>query len=528
MRRAAALILFLVLLPVLAAALPVYATQAANPPSYSEVLNAYYAAKTYIENLERVAYDTTTWRIADKVVAEYPSIPVWGKLGDYLWVPAIKFEKECMAGLTLVTMVSLSTQEIRGSTYTMWVHDYTFRAVYVTIRGASTFDVAKIRVVEKHESSGNGYFDITVSTVSYGSAPAMGSCSGIDGSQIAVYIGPVYAGTVGELASSPYSMTRSLPIPSFRFSARHVLAMADAFYYAIGQSDLHLHGTLVDILEAVWQEPTAPYDLYAAALAYYNIPFDVKPVDANQFYDAKVFYYPPPAQGFETGYDRMFRLFLERGYIHGQGTIYPLYPYKSKLVSAAEKSGKDGGSLFLNLLDHACALEDDPLLNAWRGLYYAATGQWGLALSEWYNIVDDWNGVGIEVCYSDNYSGLRLATAIMLGTLLADRGYIGWGIVDEMVRALLKTQWKGQGYYKPENSNTWVYIYKWDHRGGFLVGYNVAPDGSFGSTGFRPDYLELIVEGNDMDPEYLGPLPTNAETTLAALIALKLYMDSRY
>ncbi|BAF34824.1 hypothetical protein APE_2242b [Aeropyrum pernix K1] len=56
----------------------------------------------------------------------------------------------------------------------------------------------------------------------------------------------------------------------------------------------------------------------------------------------------------------------------------------------------------------------------------------------------------------------------------------------------------------------------------------MAPDGGFEVAGFRPDYLEFITEGNDMDPEYPGPLPTNAETMLAAITALKMYMDVRY
>ncbi len=49
-----------------------------------------------------------------------------------------------------------------------------------------------------------------------------------------------------------------------------------------------------------------------------------------------------------------------------------------------------------------------------------------------------------------------------------------------------------------------------------------------GFASFRPDILDILYQPSDMDPEYIGPIPTNAETTLAALAALKLYMDSRY
>lgn len=197
-----------------------------------------------------------------------------------------------------------------------------------------------------------------------------------------------------------------------------------------------------------------------------------------------------------------------------------VHPYKSKVVSAAELAGVNGGTLFLIALENppTCGLdaETDPLLNAWRGINDAANGLWGSALSEWYDIIDDWDGNGITVCYSDSYSTVRLAAAIMLGTLLAKHEYIGWGTVDEMVNTLLQLQWDGKGYYKPENGN-WVQIYKADHIGGFIVSYDIAPDGSYGVTSFRPNY-ETLLNGYDMDLEYAGPLPTNAETTLASLI----------
>lgn len=187
--------------------------------------------------------------------------------------------------------------------------------------------------------------------------------------------------------------------------------------------------------------------------------------------------------------------------------------------------------MFLEALENpymACGLspETDPLLNAWRGIYYAATGSWGQALSEWYNIIDDYDCVGVLACYSDSYSTVRLATAAILGVLLASRGYISWDLVDSMIDDLIKAQWSGSGYYRP-SGGSWVKIYKNDHRGGFIVAYDVAPDGSYGVTAFRPDYMEKLLEGNDMDPEYVGPLPTNAETTLVVLEALMLYAEYR-
>ena len=89
-----------------------------------------------------------------------------------------------------------------------------------------------------------------------------------------------------------------------------------------------------------------------------------------------------------------------------------------------------------------------------------------------------------------------------------------------MIDVLLDTQWNGAGYYL--SGGSWKYIYKYDHRGDFIVSYDVAPDGSYGVTGFRPDYYEVLLEGNDMDPEYIGVIPTNTETTIVALLALQL------
>ena len=112
--------------------------------------------------------------------------------------------------------------------------------------------------------------------------------------------------------------------------------------------------------------------------------------------------------------------------------------------------------------------------------------------------------------------------------MLASHGYTGWFEVDAMVHTLLKLQWRGDGWYLDGN-NVWRHIYKFDHNGGFIVAYDIAPDmESYGSTGFRPGIADALTQGTAMPSEYAGVIPTNAETTLAALIALQLYLNLRY
>ncbi|BAA79838.1 hypothetical protein ASQ66_gp26 [Aeropyrum pernix spindle-shaped virus 1] len=528
----AALILATILLAPLLQAVP-----ASAAPSYSEVYSAYIEGKRYIERLARTVYDPATGEPVYSFIAEYPSLPVWGRYGEYEWVPGMPFYQLCSSGVHGFYKVHLSlASETLGSTYSRWVYDYTLQFVLSTSRGATVFDLAVLRVAEEHYG---GSWRVTVSTLSYGSWEGLGSCGAINGRDITVYLASMPLGTVGSLYTSPatFSFDSSTVLPAFRFSARHVLMLGTLFYDAFGVGNLYMDNAARDILYEVFKTPRDPLDLYGNALpaAGYTVSIDIPALDSDSedheyFFDAMLFELYPGY--YETGYDRIFRWTLYNGWVDasGPGVYYPLYPYKSKVVSYAELFGVNGGDGFLSVLERplTCGLdaETDPLLNAWKGIYYAVTGSWGAATSQWYDIVDDWDGVGVLACYSENYSTVRLAAAVMLGTLLAERGYIGWGTVDAMVEALLKAQWRGSGYYKP--TDTWEYMFKIDHAGGFIVAYNVAPDGSFGVTGFRPDYLELITEGNDMDPEYIGPLPTNAETTLAAITALKMYMDARY
>jgi len=108
--------------------------------------------------------------------------------------------------------------------------------------------------------------------------------------------------------------------------------------------------------------------------------------------------------------------------------------------------------------------------------------------------------------------------------MLARRGYISWDIPDQMYRVLDQLQWAGIGYYSPDGTTVYR-IYKPDHRGGFIVSY--APIGSYGFVPLRPSLVEFLVRGYRSPPEYGGVLPTNSETTITSMIALRLYRSFR-
>ena len=521
------IIIVALVVPVLVSAIP-----ASAQPQYSDVYSAYQEGLQYIYGLYRYAYDPATAEPIYAFVAEYPSVPVWGKYASYTWIPALELRRSCgissmSSGATEVDIQLVS--ESLGTLSSSWVYDYTFKFIWNTPYGPVPIDVAKLRVQEVQYLTGS--WKVTVAGLSYSDFLEWGECGTIIGGDIQVYVAGFYLGTVRDLVAQPYVLQLQGELPSFRFSARHVLMMSSIFLDASGPGNIYIENAATGILNAVFGAPRDPIDLYGNAFFSYPVQIDIPALDRDDedheyFFDAMEF-------GFETGWDRIFAWVQSEGLLSpNSGAVsYPIYPYKSNVVLAAVPGLRHGGDVLLYVMENPAtcgtSVETDPLLNAWRGVYYATQGQWGKALGEWLSIVDDWDGIGIKACYSENYSTVRLAAAIMLGTLLADRGYIGWDTVDRMVEALLKAQWDGSGYYKP-SGGSWTILVKNDHAGGFLVSYNLAPNLSFGSTGFRPDYLDLITEPWDMNSEYLGPLPTNAETTLAALMALKLYMDSRY
>ncbi len=236
---------------------------------------------------------------------------------------------------------------------------------------------------------------------------------------------------------------------------------------------------------------------------------NIKAPCSDHFWDGKWFNYG-------VGFKKVLETFEIHNFIEKP---YPAYPYKSKIVGVAELSHIDGGKLFIT------AISSDPLWLAWLGLYYAYKGYWDYAVIEWNKIVDKWDGIGIKTSFQTGYSTIRLALALALGSILAGNGKIPWTIPDKMAEVLLALQWNGTGHYTNDGKTVYT-IVKPDHTGGFLVSYG--PIGSFGFVPFRPKLIDDFLKGTSSPPEYLGPIPTNAETTIVSTAALLQYAYWRY
>lgn len=539
---AAAALVFLMILQIAGPTL--IARAEPTPVSLEEIVESFYSALAYIENITRT-YKTNDNEndVTYHFVSEYPDIPVWGHLANLTFAPGFYEIYRCIYdGVAESVWSDVKTeivQEEYTDSYSEWVLDYKFQIGLANRAGAAELDIVKARLIEKQYS--NGSIKLIVSVVETDNADV--GCTHYDGSQLDIYVGPYYAGKASELLNTQYQVWLDKPLGSFRFSVRHAQVMSSLLYHAImynnGDGDPYLDQAVLDMFNAIFQQSVPIRDLYGNALMStavsvpyswsYMYPDDDVNAGPFYFYDAHWF------TDTKTGYDRLYDWSVSMMMFDNLFTDYPLYPYKSKVVAVSEISNSEGGNAFLWALEHvdrypSCWFNGypDAMLLAWRGLYYVIDRDYNNALDEWNQIINImYDGTGVKTCYSDNYSTVRLATAIMLGALLAGHGYIDWNVVDSMVSNLLKAQWKGSGYYKPEDGD-WVKIYKWDHRGGFLVAYNIAPDSSFGSTGFRPGITDVLTSGYDMDPEYSGVIPTNAETTLAALYALWLYTLYRH
>lgn len=527
------LLIALVIAPTLPATAAGAATVDSNPVPQFLVERAYSSSLLYLSSLERSVMTPIGPKY--KVISEYPSLPVWAIYGydpDIRWVPGVIIEKNCTYSMPGFLVKLSDIQETHTSTKSVFKYEYKFmlREVAPYTGQPVDLEVATIEVTETQYS--NESYSISIKGVSYQTLHLGDGCPDANGQYIDVWFGPSYVGSVGELISQPWEASFNNPWPSFRASLRHVQVLGDLFYQAIGDSQSKLHAFVDDALAEIFGYSVTPFDLYGNALAGYSVNMQVKDVVDIQFYDAHWF-------GDTLGYTKLYNWMKEHGYVDGSyaGVSYPLYPYKSKVVSVAELTHSNGGSEYIEasttLVKNYCRStgkphpDEDPLYNEWKGLYYAVVGQWSQALAQWNDVVDNWDGYGVKTCFSNGYSSVRLAGAIMLGVKLAKQGMIPWDTVDAMVHVLLQTQWLGHGWYKPTGGN-WVKIYKNDHKWGFLVSYNVAPDGSIGFAPFRPTIFDIVLSANDMDPEYAGPILTNAEVTLTATAALKLYLDARY
>jgi len=365
--------------------------------------------------------------------------------------------------------------------------------------------------------------------------------SGIGLENAILYVNGMNVGTLGGAGKVFEVSLPSTPMPSMRTSIRHVDSL-----YPILLDMFNVNLTLAQkvanlvnyTMNYVWNNNVPPtrvyigsnayaiYDVYLPAFWGHVYITNIQMPNKDHFWDAKWY-------GSYLGYNRIVQVLSP--YIN---TPYPAYPYKSKIVDATIPGVIDGGDAFLTALTTL----NDPLYYIWRGLYYISQGRYDLALNDWNTVVSKWDGIGVKGGTGTSaYSTVRLAGAIILGSILAGLGYIDWSTVDNMVNVLLQLQWNGIGYYSPDGSSVYK-IVRTDHSGGFIVSYGAFSPSSLGSstgsdsgTGssspsgpifvpFRPSLIENILD-NAMGspPEYSGPLPTNAETTLMSILALSQY-----
>lgn len=492
MRRVAGLLILAILLA--ASIIPSINTSASSAPPRSEVEAAIARAENYINNL-RVQVD---WGY--EAIGEYPALPlVVHDPTDGVWfVPGLKY------GDYYVDFYYITTNYIDDSqTEFKWF----MRLWKDNLVGDDL--IALILVTEVDWMlyySGWRDISIKVTFLNPNYQQFADARIYLDGAYIGLSLGEVnneYIGTWGVT-------------PSLRTTLRHVANLAPTIMYLPDVEAL-----AIDTLNYLYQgNPPKPiYDIYhplACGLGYITSS-DIEEPNSDHFYDAAFFY--GHNSGF-IGYYIIYNYFDSNGWIWKQR---PVYPYKSKLVVYTENTGRDG---WVGLW-WAMQILDDPLLDVWYGSYYACTGRYDKALEKWNDMYENWDGTGLHVTGQDAYSTVRLAAGIAFGTLLAKEGLIPWSVVDEMVNILLQLQWDGTGHYMDENGIVHTLV-KTDHIGGFIVSYDDIA--SYGYVSFRPSLIEDILEitGDTMPDEYPAIVPTNAETTLVALAALKQYLQYRY
>ena len=445
------------------------------------------------------------------VIAEYPSIPIviTDNTNDW-WVAGLKYclDSDCL-NYYYVDIHDSSIEEDYYGTYYRWYMDLRY-SWYVGDVGGDDL-LATLKVTE-YRGNSNSYVEIEVTYYNDLYNYLLSSCH--------VYLAGEDLGT---LTPNGYYFKQlpDSPLPSMRTSVRHVdvigaLALANLAGYYTHED---LWNFVQSIMYSVFQTDKPLYDIYNSIFQGFSYTGLIEAPNEWHFYDAQWFSYG-------LGYYKIWEVMDNNGWIWRP---YPIYPYKSKIVAYAEKYLQNGGAWFLSIACGTPLTPKDPLCAAWWGLWYAYQGDYDKALEEWNYIVSHWDGTGIYVSNQNGYSTLRLAMAIILGSILADKGYISWGTVHDMMNVLVQLQWEGSGYYSPDGSNV-IWIVKPDHKGGFLVSYGEI--GSYGFVPFRAQWWESIVDfivsGTSMSKEYGGAVPTNAETTIIALVALMQYAYHYY
>lgn len=456
------------------------------------------------------------------VYSEYPALPVvvhdpdfqyGGQTFDVWFIPGYTYQSFWMAEARDGSINTIKTPSYITSIYTFYI-DLKFLRIDIVVT------VATLKVEETRT-----YYYSTSTYTSKAKVQVVWFDNSYGLSNAYLYIAGIYAGKLGEASSFEVSIPTTLP--SMRTSIRHVDMVAPLVLYTLTRNYSLIASTasLVDALLNIVFEYNPPstqvylgykyyhiYDIYMPMFTGLLYMINIQEPNSDHFWDAKHFSYG-------VGYHKVRNCFEQFSYPESN---YPAYPYKSKIVGVAESTGQDGDSSFLSFLQ---MILDDPLYHAWKGLYYAHVGRYTDALTEWNKIVSHWDGNGIYVLNQQGYSTVRLAAAVALGSILAGHGKISWSTVDDMAKILVQLQWNGTGHYTNDGSTIYT-IVKPDHTGGFLVSYG--PIGSYGYVPFRPSLIEYVLEYAGSPPEYAGPIPTNAETTLLSMIALMQYAYWRY
>lgn len=512
--------------------LQIIQVRADNQPSLIQIKQAVQEAVNYINKLTRHLNNYHA------VVSEYPALPIvihdpdgvavsgFGDVDQELWfIPGIEYQIQ--GGKTYVKFDSFSMDTYSDHTVYHW------KMYPILLFTGTEYPLAELDITE-YRSDDLSYVMIDVASVypseRYGS---------LTFTNAQIYVGGDYLGDMIE--GNGYGITLPDPLPSMRFSVRHVNDIVSSIMYELDALTLDLMHVDSDVRYI--QNYLIPlgngydkYDIYARTIPdEYDDGIKVYTESIyDNFFDALYL-----DDDNDVTYNKIYNWYNSLGFII---TTYPAYPYKSKIVRAAELvhggtytielitgdqievTIDNGGFIFLYAIGPNPPLfYNDPLYHEYYALYYIQQGKYDDAYQEWQEVLNHWDGTGITASWQNGYSTVRLAVAIAIGSTLYGKGYnVDKSVLDSMVNVLLQLQWQGAGHYSPDGSNVY-YVYKPDHKGGFLVSYG--PIGSYGFVPFRPSLTDAIfdITGGIMTDEYPGILPTNAESTLLSLSALISY-----
>lgn len=514
--------------------------------------------KEKLRNAEQYIKKLTTDMGDYAIVSEYPGLPVVAYARWKVWNLDLQFipgfGRNYVIDPDIDRFVSASVDLIfQNETYDVWDYGY-FANITVNYRFWFTDNyypdlygiIMVIRVSEIRYASVYGGYSKIVATVTY-------LHEGItDFENITVYIVGELAfkdPKVGDTWNITYYGEPDKVFPSMRFTIRHVGALAPLVMELVNKDNIPLYSKVWNfdnkVMSVVGESMmTDPY-----AEIFLKTKLGVHEKLHDDFWDAIII--ENTSDGCITKQDILFD-YVDKtlGWIN---TSYPHYPYESKVATTSKilyefyLNGTElhvditllgidfevyvntvhGGAAFLSVLYTADPFKDgdyDPLYYELTALHNLAIGNYTGAYYDYINhIITHWDGNGIYWQHQRGYSTVRLALAIIIGLRLYSLGYnVNISTIEDMVNILLQLQWNGTGYYAPDGENP-ILLVKPDHKGGFMVSYGEI--GSYGFTPFRPSLVEDLIAWASMEAEYVGPIPTNAESTLLSMAALILYLQ---